>query len=71
MSKWMRESLRIFIDILQQLAGNSCRVGNDLVKGIWLNRLPHLINIALIPQKEDDNEKLRNISDKHFRSHTR
>lgn len=41
-----------FYRYLKHLAGTSGTVGDDLIRKLWLNRLPHLINIALIPHKE-------------------
>lgn len=38
-------------------------VGEDLVLKLWLNRLPQVINIALIPHKSDSVDKLLNVAD--------
>lgn len=34
---------------LKSLAGTSGTIGDDLIKKLWLGRLPHLVNVALIP----------------------
>lgn len=41
-----------FYRYLKNLAGISSPVSNDLIRNLWQTRLPKLINIALIPQKD-------------------
>lgn len=41
-----------FYRYLKNLAGVSNAVSNDLIRNLWQTRLPKLINIALIPQKD-------------------
>lgn len=41
-----------FYRYLKSIAGVSSPVSNDLIRNLWQTRLPKLINIALIPQKE-------------------
>lgn len=41
-----------FYRTLKQLAGTSGTVSDELIRNIWTSRLPHLISIALIPQKD-------------------
>lgn len=38
-------------------------VGEDLILKLWLNRLPQVINIALIPHKNESTDKLQNVAD--------
>lgn len=52
-----------FYRYLKQLAGPSGTVGEELIKKLWLSRLPHLINIAIIPQKEENLETLLKVAD--------
>lgn len=52
-----------FYRYLRQLAGSSGTVGDELIIKLWLSRLPHLINIALIPQKHESSEKILKIAD--------
>lgn len=49
---------------LKTLAGNSGTVGHELIKTLWLSRLPNLINIALIPQSDQNFEKILETADK-------
>lgn len=46
------------------LAGATATVGDDFLKKLWLNRLPNLISIALIPQSEGELETLLSTADK-------
>lgn len=38
-------------------------VSEDLILKLWLNRLPQVVNIALIPHKSEGAEKLQNVAD--------
>lgn len=49
---------------LKILAGNSGTVGDQLIKTLWLSRLPNLINIALIPQSDQNFDKILETADK-------
>lgn len=53
---------------LKVLAGNSGTVGDELIKNLWLSRLPNLINIALIPQMDSELSKILDTADKIFDS---
>lgn len=48
---------------LQRVAGNSTTVGTDLLKKLWLGRLPNVISIALVPHKDDELDKVLKVSD--------
>lgn len=52
-----------FYRTLQRLTGSSNTFGDDLIKKIWFQRIPHGINIALIPLKDDSLEKLLEVAD--------
>lgn len=53
-----------FYRSLKQLAGTtSAVVGDDLIKNIWCTRLPHVINIALIPHNDEPIDKILKVSD--------
>lgn len=52
-----------FYRYLKTLAGTSNAVGVELITKLWQNRLPHLINIALIPQKDQPLENLLSVAD--------
>lgn len=52
-----------FYRYLKTLAGSSNAVGAELIRNIWQNRLPHLINIAIIPQKDQPLETLLSVAD--------
>lgn len=41
-----------FFRTLQRLAGHCGTVGNDLLKKLWMSRLPQIISVALIPQND-------------------
>lgn len=43
---------------MKQLAGATAAVGDEFLMKLWLSRLPHLINIALIPQSEGNLDTL-------------
>lgn len=49
---------------LKHLAGTSGTIGEDLVKKLWLSRLPHLISVALIPLQDKDTEFISETADK-------
>lgn len=48
---------------LLDLAGDCGTVGEELVKKLWLNRLPNVISIALIPQSKENIQSLIKIAD--------
>lgn len=48
---------------LQRLAGNSNTVGSDLLKKLWLGRLPSLISVALVPHKDEELSKVMKVAD--------
>lgn len=48
---------------LQRLAGGNASVGTDLLKKLWLGRLPNVISVALIPHKEEDEDKILKVAD--------
>lgn len=52
-----------FYRYLKKLTGSSNTVGEELIKKIWLSRLPNIINIALIPQKEEHIDKVLSVAD--------
>lgn len=53
-----------FYRALKRLAGSSNTLGDDLIKKIWLQRLPHLVNISLISHKEtEDIAKILSLAD--------
>lgn len=52
-----------FFRTLRQLAGTCGTVGEDLLRKLWMGRLPHLINIALIPQKDEQINTLLEVAD--------
>lgn len=52
-----------FYRALKKLAGPSSPVGDDLILKLWLNRLPNLINIALIPLKKTDMDSILTTAD--------
>lgn len=52
-----------FYRALKKLAGPSSPVGDDLILKLWLNRLPNLINIALIPLKKTDMDSIMTTAD--------
>lgn len=49
---------------LRQLAGSCETVGDELIKKIWISRLPNLINIALIPQRDQEFDIILDTADK-------
>lgn len=48
---------------LKRLAGSSGTVGDDLLKKLWLGKLPYTISVALIPQKDGDLAGLLKLAD--------
>lgn len=48
---------------LRRLAGSSGTVGDELLKKLWMSRLPQAISVALIPQKDDEVDKLIKLAD--------
>lgn len=48
---------------LQRLAGSSGTIGDELLKKLWMSRLPQAISVALIPQKDDEIGKLTKLAD--------
>lgn len=48
---------------LQRLAGSCGTVGDELLKKLWLGRLPQTISVALIPQKDGDLTNLLKLAD--------
>lgn len=55
-----------FYRYLKQLAGSEGTVGDELVRKIWVSRLPHLVNVALIPNETLPIEKILSIADQVF-----
>lgn len=55
-----------FYRYLKQLAGTSGTVGEELIKKLWFSRLPHLVSIALIPQKEEAADTILPLADQIF-----
>ncbi|XP_055387972.1 uncharacterized protein LOC129616363 [Condylostylus longicornis] len=53
-----------FFRHLKQLAGSAATPGEEFVKELWLSRLPHVINIALISQNVQDIQTLLKTADK-------
>lgn len=51
---------------LLHLAGDFGTVGEELVKKLWLNRLPNVISIALIPQSGADIQTLMKVADQIY-----
>lgn len=52
-----------FFRTLKKLAGTSGTVGEEFLKKLWFNRLPNLLNIALIPHKDESTEKTLKVAD--------
>lgn len=48
---------------LKKLSGSTTAVGEGLLKELWMNRLPQAVGVALIPQKNDDIDKLIKLAD--------
>lgn len=48
---------------LIDLAGEGGTVGQELVKKLWLDRLPNVIRLALIPQSASDEQTLLKVAD--------
>lgn len=53
-----------FYRSLKQLAGTSGTIGDQLIRKLWLRRLPQSINLALIPQAEKDIADVLVLADK-------
>lgn len=53
-----------FYRSLKQLAGSSNTIGDPLIRKLWLRRLPHAINIALIPQADKEINDVILLADK-------
>lgn len=53
-----------FYRYLKQLAGTSATFSDDLIKKLWLRRLPRVINVALIPHQDDDIKEIASLADK-------
>lgn len=51
---------------LKQLAGTSGTVTDDLIRKLWLSRLPHLINISLIPLGDQSIDTVLDTADKIY-----
>lgn len=51
-----------FFRALQRLAGTH-KFDDDLIRRIWCQRLPHLIKIALIPQKDETLTRILEVAD--------
>lgn len=49
---------------LQQLAGNNSAIGSELLKELWIGRLPQAVSVALIPQKDEDVKVLTKLADR-------
>lgn len=52
-----------FYRTMLNLAGDSGTVGVELIKKLWLDRLPHVVKVALIPQKDGDIQAVLKITD--------
>lgn len=52
-----------FYRTLKQLAGTTSNGTDDLIRNIWSGRLPNLVNIALIPQKDQTIDKVLPVAD--------
>ena len=52
-----------FYRVLQRLAGNSGIFGDDLLKKLWMSKLPQAIAVALIPRKDNDVKELYDLAD--------
>lgn len=52
-----------FFRTLQRLAGNNSAVGIELLKKLWMSKLPQAINIALIPQSDGEIAGLMALAD--------
>lgn len=52
-----------FYRTIQKLAGACGTVGGELLKKLWLSRMPTVISIALAPQKDEDIEKVLKVAD--------
>lgn len=48
---------------LKRLAGSTSTVGEELLKKLWVSKLPQTISLALIPQKDDEVDKLTKLAD--------
>ena len=53
-----------FYRYLELLAGTSATVGAELLKKLWLRKLPQTINIALVASGKQDKQELIDIADK-------
>lgn len=53
-----------FYRSLIQLAGTSETFNTDLIKKLWLRRLPHVVNVALIPHEDSDIKEMSAMADK-------
>lgn len=49
---------------LKSLAGTSGTIGDDLIKKLWFARLPHLVNVALIPLTDKSIDSILEAADK-------
>lgn len=52
-----------FYRSLKNLAGTTGTIGDELIKKLWFQRIPHVINIALIPLKDGALNKLLEVAD--------
>lgn len=52
-----------FYRYLKNLAGTSGTVGDELIRKIWQSRLPNLINIALIPHRQENVDRILQVAD--------
>lgn len=52
-----------FFRSLQRLAGNSGTVGDELLKKLWMSRLPQAVNVGLIAQRDEEVSKLLTLAD--------
>jgi len=52
-----------FYRTLKRIAGDSGTVGGELLKKLWISKLPQAVGVALIPQKDDDVTKLTKLAD--------
>lgn len=53
-----------FYRYLELLAGTSATVGSELLRKLWLRKLPQTINIALVASGKQDKQELIDIADK-------
>lgn len=55
-----------FFRYLKQLAGPSANLGENLIKKIWAGRLQHLVNIAVIQNRDLSHSGIVDMADKVY-----